>query len=78
VHRIVGEIALKSFVPDTEKAKSTLTTHSLSHVSSKQSPGRCAAMSRRGFGAIEGGCNKLASCYLRSTADSPRASICSI
>ena len=42
VHRIAGEIALKSLAPDTEKAEKHFERASASPISSKPSPGNYA------------------------------------
>jgi tetratricopeptide (TPR) repeat protein len=53
VHRIAGEIALKSLVPDAEKQKRILIAHSQWRGGSKQNPGNCAPQRAwRGSGGI--------------------------
>ena len=42
VHRIAGEIALKSLAPDAKKAEGYFIARSQSPASSRQSPGSCA------------------------------------
>jgi tetratricopeptide (TPR) repeat protein len=79
VHRIAGEIALKSPGLIWKKQKGILIAHSLARVSSKQSGGNCARRSVwPASGAIRPSRSKLANCSLQFTAGSPKASTRSI
>jgi predicted ATPase len=74
VHRIAGEIALKSRAADTEKAEKYFE-RALAVARQQQAKSwELRAAMRLASGATRARCSERANCWLRSTAGSPRGS----
>jgi hypothetical protein len=76
VHRMAGEIALKSPTPDAAKTEAYFERALAVAREQRRNPGNCTRRSAwRGSTAIRAGRSKLANYSRQSTAGSPKASI---